>query len=297
MSSSGAVTPHNLDPLPADGDGARQFSEAYPVWLCDVWGVVHDGVRAYRAACEALERHRARGGIVVLITNAPRPSRMIVPYLDSLGVDGAAYDAVVSSGDVTMKLVGDRATKVFYLGPERDAVLGEDAQVEFTALEAADVVLCTGLVHDDTEKPEEYLELLHRMRSRRLPMICANPDKVVRRGDTLVPCAGALAEVYEGLGGETIMAGKPFAPIYDAALERASACAGRTVARHEVLAIGDGLATDVEGAARNGLDLLFIIGGIHEAELAAGGPGAPADMVRQAVPEVRLHAVMEALRW
>jgi ribonucleotide monophosphatase NagD (HAD superfamily) len=138
---------------------------------------------------------------------------------------------------------------------------------------------------------------LQEMRSRGIPMICANPDKVVRRGETLIPCAGALADLYETLGGETVMAGKPYAPIYDVAIERASAIAGRPIGRDEVLAIGDGLSTDAEGARRNGLDLLFIVDGIHEAELAGMGREGYGESIRQAVPGVRLKGIMRTLRW
>jgi HAD superfamily hydrolase (TIGR01459 family) len=279
------------------GEGARAFSRSHPVWLCDIWGVVHDGVRAYRPACHALERHRASGGCVVLITNAPRPSRVIVPQLDRLGVSRDAYDAVVSSGDVTIKLMASRRDKVLHIGPERDLGLCEDAAIEFAGPDEARHVLCTGLIDDETETPEDYEALLRRLNERGLDMICANPDKVVRRGNELIPCAGALAELYEGMGGKVLMAGKPFAPIYEAALDAASNALGRPVRRGEVLAIGDGLETDVEGAARNDIDLLFIVGGIHEAELGNSGPEAYAEVVRKAVPDARLKGVLKALHW
>ena len=277
--------------------GARAFSRRYPVWLCDIWGVVHDGLRAHPRACEALECHRAEGGCVILITNAPRPSRVIVHQLNRLGVRRQAYDAVVSSGDVTARLVSRRRDKVFHLGPERDLALWEDAEVEFAGLDEACLVLCTGLMDDETETPESYTGLLQRMRERGLELICANPDKVVRRGKELVPCAGALAEIYEAMGGKVLMAGKPFAPIYEAALDSASKVLGRPVDRGEVLAIGDGLETDVEGAARNGFDLLFIVGGIHEVELGEAGPDVYASAVRRAAPHVRLKGVLKALCW
>ena len=297
MKSAG-VSPSDLsDPLGVEHPGARAFSGRYRLWLCDVWGVVHNGVKANPDACEALLRHRARGGLVVLITNAPRPSPVIHGHLDSLGVSRDAYDLVVSSGDVTMELIANTPGKVFHLGPPRDHGLSDGAEDRFGASEDARIVLCTGLVNDTTETPKDYIPQLRELRDRGVAMICANPDKVVRRGDTLIPCAGALADLYEAMGGETIMAGKPHAPIYETAIERASALAGRPIGRDEILAIGDGLSTDAEGAMRNGLDLLFIVDGIHEAELAGLGGAGFAARVREAVPGVRLKGVMRTLRW
>jgi HAD superfamily hydrolase (TIGR01459 family) len=297
MTATSAFTSCHSDPLASDRVSAQSFSDRYPVWLCDVWGVVHNGVQAAPAACDALQRHRACGGIVVLITNAPRPSRVIYPHLDTLGVGRDAYDTVISSGDVTLELLLHRRGNVFHLGPPRDSGLVEDTEVEFARIEDADTVLCTGLIDDETETPEDYVGLLQAMRKQGLPMICANPDKVVRRGGTLIPCAGALAELYQTMGGETVMVGKPYAPIYEAAIERASEIAGRAISRDEVLAIGDGLSTDAEGASRNGLDLLFIIGGIHEAEFADVGHEGYGERVRQAVPGVRLKGIMTVLHW
>ena len=297
MTSVGVSPSNESDPLAGARVRARSFSDSHPVWLCDVWGVVHNGIEANPAACEALERHRARGGIVVLITNAPRPSRVIFPQLDSLGVSRDAYDTVISSGDVTLELLANTPGKVFHLGPRRDLGLVEDTLAEFAHIEDARTVLCSGLVDDATETPQDYFPLLQEMQSRGMPMICANPDKVVRRGETLIPCAGALAELYEAMGGETVMAGKPHAPIYETAIERASAIAGRPIGHNEVLAIGDGLSTDAEGARRNGLDLLFIVNGIHEAELAGLGHEGYAQRIVQAVPGVRLKGIMRTLRW
>jgi HAD superfamily hydrolase (TIGR01459 family) len=297
MTSAGVSSTPESHPVASHQARARWFSERYRVWLCDVWGVVHNGIRANPSACEALERHRARGGIVILITNAPRPSRVIHPHLDSLGVSRDVYDAVISSGDVTLKLLAHTAGKVFHLGPHRDLGLVEDTEAEFASLDEAQTVLCTGLVDDDAETPEDYAGLFRQLQARGVTMICANPDKVVRRGDTLIPCAGALAELYQSMGGDTIMAGKPYAPIYETAIERACKIAGRAVERDEVLAIGDGLSTDAEGARRNGLDLLFIVDGIHEAELADAGHEGFAETIRQAVPDVRLKGIMRVLHW
>lgn len=279
--------------------GARELSPRYPVWLCDVWGVVHNGVAANEEACAALAMHRASGGTVVLITNAPRPSHVIVPQLRRLGAPDDAYDAIVSSGDVTRALVeAHKGRNVFHLGPKKDLALLEGLAVTFTGMDEADVVLCSGLVDDLNEQPHDYDDLLADLARRGLPMVCANPDKVVRYGDRLIPCAGALAERYEKFGGAVAMAGKPFAPIYDQAIARASqARGGEPVERRQVLAIGDGLATDVAGAARNGLDILFIVDGIHVGELDGAGEAALKAKLQDAAPGINVAGMMRALAW
>ena len=192
----------------------------YDVVLCDVWGVVHNGVAAAADAGDALARFRARGGTVVLITNAPRPGERVARLtLDRLGVPRAAYDGIVSSGDVTRALIAARAgARVFHIGPERDLALFEGLDAPKAALEHADYVVCTGLYDDTVETPHDYRDVIARMRARSLPMICANPDEVVERGDKLVYCAGAIADPYAAAGGEVIYAGKPYRPIYDQAL-------------------------------------------------------------------------------
>jgi HAD superfamily hydrolase (TIGR01459 family) len=188
--------------------------------------------------------------------------------LDGLGVPRVAWSALVTSGDVTRTLLAPRAPGPAYrLGPDRDAPLYAGLGLDFAPLEKARFIACTGPVNDDVETPEDYRELLTAAAARHLPMICANPDRVVQRGKRLVYCGGALAELYETLGGEAIMAGKPYAPIYDASLARASALAGRPVGKDRVLAIGDGVVTDAKGANDQGIDLLFVAAGIHGAEM------------------------------
>lgn len=278
-------------------NGVRHFSQEYPVWLCDVWGVVHDGETAFVDACAALRKHRLAGGTVVLITNAPRPSAAIIPQLAAMKVDPQCYDAVVSSGDVTRHLVGlERGRNVYHLGPAKDLSLIADMPVNFTGLDDADVVLCSGLMDDEVETPESFRPMLLQMSERRLPMICANPDRVVRKGRKLLPCAGALAAIYGELGGEVAMAGKPFAPIYDEALRVAARLRGHEIKRDQVMAIGDGLPTDAKGAADYGLGLLFVIDGIHEAELT-GSQGSIRQYICNFVPGVKIVGVMHGLSW
>jgi HAD superfamily hydrolase (TIGR01459 family) len=250
--------------------GLSAISDHYDAILCDIWGVLHNGVASFAAASEALVSFRRRGGAVVLISNAPRPSPPIQGQVLKLGVSPEAFDAVVTSGDVTLGLMQQQAgDRVLHIGPERDLSLldavaeATGARPKLVSLEAAQYALCTGLRHDDVETPEDYEPELRAMSIRGLTMICANPDIVIHRGDTLIYCAGALARRYEELGGSVIYAGKPYAPIYDRALALAQEIRGAPVDKRRVLAIGDGMRTDIVGASRAGLDVLFVTGGIH----------------------------------
>lgn len=282
---------------------ARDLSAAYPVWLCDVWGVVHDGRQVYPSAADALQRHRAGGGCVVLITNAPRPSHVIVPQMHKFGVPDSAWDAVVSSGDVTRELVRRRAgSKMFHLGPREDASLLEGLPVNWTSADDADAVLCTGLNNDGrdggaVEVPDDYRPMLAQLQKRGLPFICANPDRVVGVGGRLYPCAGALADVYEDLGGKVEMAGKPYAPIYQVALEQAGDNLKRDIELSQVLAIGDGLPTDVEGARANGLSVHFITGGIHADDHRNADAQAIAADLAVKMPGLQVAGVAAGLVW
>ena len=238
----------------------------YEAILSDVWGVVHNGVRSSPEACAALARACSKGLPVVLITNAPRPRDDVEAQLRSLGVPRDTYDQLITSGDVTRDLIAAGPRRIFHLGPDRDMTIYEGLGVEPSDEFEADAVVCTGFFDDDTETPDDYAEMLRRFRSRDLPFICANPDIVVERGDALVWCAGALARDYGQLGGRTLIAGKPHRPIYDAALKATAHILGHEVERSAVLAIGDGVMTDVKGAEQAGLDVLYVSAGIHARE-------------------------------
>ncbi|MFH1797705.1 MAG: TIGR01459 family HAD-type hydrolase [Pseudomonadota bacterium] len=247
-------------------DSLQEIEGRYGVILSDVWGVVHNGVRAFSDASQALAASRARGLAVVLITNAPRPRAEVQAQLDILGVPREAYDRIVTSGDVTRDLIKIGARRVFHLGPERDLSIYDGLDVDIVEEFEASTVVCTGLFDDDVETPDDYADMLRRLRARDLPFICANPDIVVEKGDKLIWCAGALARDYAQLGGRTQIAGKPHRPIYVAALEAAAEVLGRPVSEKEALAIGDGVLTDVKGAEQNGIDILYVTGGIHARE-------------------------------
>ncbi|MEM0900191.1 MAG: TIGR01459 family HAD-type hydrolase [Pseudomonadota bacterium] len=250
-----------------------ELTDQYDLIACDVWGVIHNGEASFPDAAAALMKARTAGKCVVLITNSPRPAPGVVDQLNGLNVSQAAFDGIVTSGDVTRTLITANDRRVFHLGPERDLALFEGLNVELVAEGDAGSVVCTGLVDDETETPSDYADLLDRLQHRGVPFICANPDIVVERGDRLLYCAGALARDYAELGGKTLIAGKPHTPIYERVFTVAKKLMGSEVDKSRVLAIGDGVTTDVKGANDAGLDLLFVTNGIHAREY--GEPGKP----------------------
>jgi len=245
----------------------REVVDGVDVVLSDIWGVVHNGLVAFPEACEALHTFRARGGTVVLITNAPRPADSVQRQLRKLGVADDTYDAIVSSGDLTRNFVaGHSRQSVFWLGPERDNSIYRGLDPVFAPLESANYIVCTGPFDDETETPEDYRAMMMQARERNLTLICANPDIVVERGDRLIYCAGAIAELYRELGGEVIFYGKPHRPIYERAMAIAQERRGKSTPHSHVLAIGDSVRTDLTGAHGFGIKCLFVTRGIHAGE-------------------------------
>ena len=246
-------------------DRLAELHNRYDVIFCDVWGVLHNGVEAWPLAGEALSAFRNQGGTVVLITNSPRRRQSVAEQLDLMGVYPDAFDAIVTSGDVTRDLISAGSKRVYYIGPERDLSLFEGLGVSNVGLDDAGIVVCTGLFDDENETAQQYVPVLRDIREKNLPFICANPDLVVERGERLIPCAGAIAALYEEMGGTTLVSGKPHKPIYDAALAAAGQLRSH-VDKSRILAIGDGMPTDVKGAQDYGLDLLYVSEGIHARE-------------------------------
>lgn len=280
-------------------DGLAPLAPRFDLLLCDIWGVLHNGVRAYAAASDALVRFRAGGGSVVLVSNAPRPNAEVVRQLAALGVPAEAYDAIVTSGDVTMDLMAERAGQsLHHIGPARDTPMFGDGLAR-VALEVADYVVCTGLLDDETETPEDYRAAIAVMGARGLTMICANPDLVVERGHRLIYCAGAIGDAYAASGGTVIYAGKPHAPIYDKALAVAAGLRGGAVASERVLALGDAIRTDVAGARGVGIPVAFIAAGIHAAELLGGDGELAPEMVEEFLGSASAQPdfIMRNLRW
>ena len=285
--------------LPRIIDGLSQIAPQFDSILCDVWGVIHNGHAQYAPAVDALRSFRARhGGPVILVTNAPRPADQVAARLAQLNITPDAYDAIVTSGDLTRRLIAREGSAcAFFLGPERDHDIVNGLPCRLGGLEEARFIICTGLFDDTREMPDDYTDMLTGAARRGLPLICANPDLVVDRGGTLVWCAGALARLYREAGGTVRIAGKPHRPIYEAALERITAMTGHPYRKSRILAIGDGPQTDIAGAANAGITALFITDGIHGADFA--GPALEARIVGKFLARFDLAALaaMRTLRW
>jgi HAD superfamily hydrolase (TIGR01459 family) len=285
----------NSTPAPSYLNGLSTVASRYDATICDVWGVLHNGRDAFMAAIDAMRRFRETRGPVVLLSNAPRPPDGVIAQFERLAMPLDFYDAIVTSGgearsELMRRTAGGRTLSLYYLGPNRDHPLFEGLNVRLVDEEEAEAVLCTGFHDDEKEPPEDYRRLLTRFAVRRLPFLCANPDTVVQRGDKLIFCAGAIARLYESMGGETVYYGKPYSAVFQAALAQARQRGNAA----RPLVIGDGLETDILGANRMGLDCLFIAGGIHEAELKQGAGALKALLDAKGVSAT---AAMPALSW
>ncbi len=281
--------------------GLGEVSSRYDAILCDVWGVLHDGRAAYVDACTALARFQVERGPVVLISNSPRPARDVVAQLRALGVPDTAWSELVTSGDATRaELIARAPGPAWAVGPARDAPLYDGTGVGYAETpEEATFVSCTGPFDDDIETPEHFRARFEVCVARGLIMVCANPDRVVQRGGQIIYCAGALADLYGELGGEVVMAGKPYAPIYDLTREAVDRLARRSVDAARLLAIGDAIATDVKGANDQDIPVMFVAHGIHAAEvLTLDGALDPARLSALLAREgVRADFAMSALCW
>jgi len=279
-------------------DNLHELTSDTDVIISDIWGVIHNGVVSFPEAAEALQTYRRQGGTVVLLTNAPRPADSVQRQLRRLQVPDDAYDDIVSSGDLTRNYVASRpGQKVFQIGPDRDIPVYSKLDVAFAPLEEADYMVCTGLFDDEVETGEDYRGMMLAARERQLTMICANPDIVVERGDRLIYCAGAIAELYRDLGGEVIFYGKPHRPAYDRAIELASLRRGEATPLDRILAIGDSVRTDLAGANGAGLRCVFVARGIHSAEFADLHVIDPATAIRLFGDAKPPAAVMRELKW
>lgn len=254
-------------------ESLAQIGSAYDALFCDIWGVVHNGVAPFAAAVAALQSHRAGGGKVILVTNAPRPRADIEAQLKALGVPDDAWDAVATSGDSTRVALfsGIIGQKVFFMGEPRDLtvldpmrLLEDPLSIEMVDLDEATGVLCAGPT-DPTADPDSWRPVLLHAKARGLTLLCLNPDLVVDRGTSREYCAGAVAQMYEEMGGDALYFGKPHPPIYDLARRRLTAL-GASIPDDRILCIGDGVLTDLPGALGEGLDCLFVTGGLAAEE-------------------------------
>lgn len=242
----------------------KDIEQKFEAILCDVWGVVHNGINAHKNAVDALTRFRQNNKIVILITNAPRPNQNVKMQLEKLNVAQNAYDDIITSGDVARELIEKNKNSVFHLGPERDKQIFNNINVKFEDENNARCIVCTGLFDDENQKPQDYQKMFKEMIQRKCKMICANPDIIVERGDKIIWCAGALAQMFKEMGGEIEIAGKPYAPIYSQAKRKINEIKGENVNENKILAIGDAIATDAKGAQNNQIQFLFHARGIHQ---------------------------------
>lgn len=264
--------PHDRRMAPQILDGAGALLSRYDVIFCDVWGVLHDGFRAYESAGAALTRFRRGGGTVILVSNAPVPRHRVLSMLDSRGVARSAFDHIVSSGELALTHLEEKAyQRAYYIGPrDRDAAFFERSTATPADMADAEALVCTGLNDDRTENAATYVPVLEAALARKLPFVCANPDLVVDVGGRLYLCAGALADVYERMGGDVYWAGKPYPAAYESARAAAQDIRGADVPHGRILAVGDALRTDLAGAAAAGIDAIFITGGIHRDDTMDG---------------------------
>jgi HAD superfamily hydrolase (TIGR01459 family) len=249
-------------------NGLAGIAAGRKAWFCDIWGVLHDGLKPFPAAIDACRTFIGRGGEIVLVSNSPRTSGPVADHLNNVGVPRDSYTALVTSGDVTRRFVEAYAAEpMFHLGPDRDKCLFEGLRLQFVSARSAKVAVCTGFFDEDQETVDDYEPMLTSLASRKVPMICANPDLIVERGERIIPCAGLLARRYTELGQTVIQAGKPHAPIYEAALQKLSG----PLPREEILAIGDGVGTDIQGAAAQGIDCIYVASRVNMRDFGERG--------------------------
>ena len=253
-------------------DALEEIADDYDALFCDLWGCIHDGVRAYPAAVAALRAYRAEGGVVIVVTNSPRPRAEAEAQMRRMGVPDDAWDAVATSGDSARAAMfrGIVGRRVHHIGPPVNEFffepmeVVEDVGIRRVPLEDAEGLVVTGPVDEERDTPADYRPTFLYAKQKGLPLLCANPDIVVDRGDRRIICAGALAAEYSEMGGQSLYFGKPHPPIYDLARRRLERICD--VPDDRILAVGDGIATDIAGAIGEGLDALFVTGGLAAAE-------------------------------
>lgn len=277
--------------------GVAEVAADYDLFIFDLWGVVHDGVAVYPGAADCLRRLRARGKKVVLLSNAPRPSASVAGHLAEMGVADELYDWLLTSGEATATTLAAQVPQpaYFHLGPERNQSTLDACGGREVPLDEAELILCTGLFDDDVDQAADYRDMLLAAIGRDVPLVCANPDVVVMRGEQMVPCAGAVAALYEELGGQVRRFGKPFPEIFDRLF-----AASPEIPRDRAVMVGDGLATDIQGARRAGIDAIWITGGIHAGEVGMRPDGGfDGDKMRQRAEQAgeQPRAALSRLQW
>ena len=280
--------------------GISKISDKYDVYFVDLWGVVHNGVQCYSEALKVLEKLKEQNKKIVLISNAPRPSAVVKVFLETIGLQSSCYDFLVTSGDITREYISLNSSKknFYHLGPTRDIDLFKDLNVALTSKEECDEIICTGLVSDEEEKLQDYKILLDFFLNKKIPLICANPDEVVARGEKIVFCAGALANQYKQEGGMVRYFGKPYSDIYSFALKKVRAHKDfKDKKEINTLVIGDNIKTDIKGANLFNLDSVLILNGIYKDFFRDGTVNF--DQLRDSVnlKNVKINYFQEELAW
>ena len=280
--------------------GISKISDKYDVYFVDLWGVVHNGVQCYPEALKVLEKLKEQNKKIVLISNAPRPSAVVKVFLETIGLESSCYDFLVTSGDITREYISLNSSKknFYHLGPTRDIDLFKDLNVALTSKEECDEIICTGLVSDEEEKLQDYKILLDFFLNKKIPLICANPDEVVARGEKIVFCAGALANQYKQEGGMVHYFGKPYSDIYSFALKKVRAHKDfKDKKEINTLVIGDNIKTDIKGANLFNLNSVLILNGIYKDFFRDGTINF--DQLKDSVnlKDVKINYFQEELAW
>ena len=280
--------------------GISEISDKFDVYFIDLWGVIHNGVQCYPEALKVLEKLKEQNKKIVLISNAPRPSAVVKVFLETIGLESSYYDFLVTSGDITREYISLNSSKknFYHLGPTRDIDLFKDLNVALTSKEECDEIICTGLVSDEEEKLQDYKILLDFFLNKKIPLICANPDEVVARGEKIVFCAGALANQYKQEGGMVHYFGKPYSDIYSFALKKVRAHKDfKDKKEINTLVIGDNIKTDIKGANLFNLDSVLILNGIYKDFFRDGTINF--DQLKDSVnlKDVKINYFQEELAW
>jgi len=280
--------------------GISEISDKFDVYFIDLWGVIHNGVQCYPEALKVLEKLKEQNKKIVLISNAPRPAAVVKVFLETIGLKSSCYDFLVTSGDITREYISLNSSKknFYHLGPTRDIDLFKDLNVTLTSKEECEEIICTGLVSDEEEKLQDYKILLDFFLNKKIPLICANPDEVVARGEKIVFCAGALANQYKQEGGVVRYFGKPYSEIYSFALKKIRAHKDfKDKKEINTLVIGDNIKTDIKGANLSNLDSVLILNGIYKDFFRDGTVNF--DQLKDSVnlKDVKINYFQEELAW
>ena len=280
--------------------GISEISDKFDVYFIDLWGVIHNGVQCYPEALKVLKKLKEQNKKIVLISNAPRPAAVVKVFLETIGLESSCYDFLVTSGDITREYISLNSSKknFYHLGPTRDIDLFKDLNVTLTSKEECEEIICTGLVSDEEEKLQDYKILLDFFLNKKIPLICANPDEVVARGEKIVFCAGALANQYKQEGGVVRYFGKPYSEIYSFALKKIRAHKDfKDKKEINTLVIGDNIKTDIKGANLSNLDSVLILNGIYKDFFRDGTVNF--DQLKDSVnlKDVKINYFQEELAW